>query len=101
MNATDTAKAIKATKTMEELEAFVKEHDIANDERKTVQTAYQDHKASLTAPPAEENTGPKKIKTNRLIVPGGFLNIEGQRYKALSNTIVRNTITGEKFEVEP
>jgi hypothetical protein len=69
----------------------------------TVKEIKEDPKAAVKKQPAKEEkkTGPKKIKTNRPIVPGGFLNIEGQRYKALSNTIVRNTITGEKFEVEP
>lgn len=108
MNATETAKAIKATKTIEELEAFATEHNIHEDERKTVQTAYQEHKESFQkdkAPKgkkAERTHGEVKDGTiyfKKKIPPTQPVNINGKRYMVLSDTIARDQSTGENLTI--
>lgn len=107
MNATELAKAIKETKTVEELQDFAQEHDIESDERKTVQNAYQEKKASFEAPPAQEKSKVHgqiddqagTIYFKKKIAPTQPEYINGKKFMVLSDTVARDQSTGKHYTI--
>lgn len=113
MNATETAKAIKETKSLEELESFITEHNLQEDERKTVQTAIEDQRAKFTDAEKPEEKPATKQKAERKhgevqngtiyfkkkIPPTQLVNINGKKYMVLSDTVARDQDTKEKLTI--